>query len=265
MAIRLYWEIGKRAYQRQLAYRTANLNGLITNACFGYLRAVVFVAVYLGRGSIAGYDASAAITYSWLTQALIMVVGLWGWWDVEETIRTGDVVSDLAKPFSYLGFWLARDYGRALYFVIFRCVPILLVGQVTFGLRWPTSPVTWLATLVSIALAVAVCFAIRFAINLSAFWTTDARGLGGLVTSAITILSGFIVPIAYFPDNLRPVLQALPFASIIQTPGDIFLERLTGTNLLLALTQQAVWAALLLALTQLLVTIATRRVVVQGG
>ncbi len=265
MSIRLYWEIGKRAYQRQLAYRAANLNGLITNACFGYLRAVVFVALYQGRSSIAGYDAREAITYSWVTQALIMVVALWGWWDVEQTIRTGDVVSDLSKPFSYLGFWLARDYGRALYFVIFRCVPIFLVGQISFGLRWPSLPVTWLASVVSIGLAVAVCFAIRFMINLSAFWTTDARGLGGLAMSAITLLSGFLVPVAYFPDSVRAAIQWLPFSSIVQIPCDVFLERLSGTSLLLALGQQALWAVVLLGAAQYLVTVAIRRVVVQGG
>jgi len=98
---------------------------LITNACFGYLRAVVFVAVFQNQATIAGYDLHQTVTYSWLTQSLIMVVVMWGWWEVEETIRTGDVASDLAKPFSYLGFWLARDYGRALYFTLFRAVPIL--------------------------------------------------------------------------------------------------------------------------------------------
>ncbi len=265
MSIRLYWEVGKRAYQRQLAYRTANLNGLITNACFGYLRALVFVAIYQSRSSISGYDARAGITYTWVTQALIMVVALWGWWDVEETIRTGDVVSDLSKPFSYLGFWLARDYGRALYFLLYRCVPIFLVGQITLGLRWPESPLTWLAMAVSVILAVAVCFAWRFLINLSAFWTADARGLGGLATSLLLVFSGFVVPIPFFPDELRSLLQALPFAAIVQIPCDVFLERLSGGSLALALGEQAFWAVVMLAAAQLLVTVATRRVVVQGG
>ena len=49
-----------------------------------------------------------------------MVVQLWGWWDVEATIRSGDVVTDLARPFSFLGYWLARDLGRAAYFLLFR-------------------------------------------------------------------------------------------------------------------------------------------------
>src|SRR6266849_9394359 len=147
--MRLYVEVARRALQRQFAYRTENLAGLITNAFFGYIRAAVFLAVYQTTTNVGGYDAQAAVTYTWVTQAMIMVTSNWGWWDIEETIRTGDVVSDLAKPFSYLGFWLARDLGRAAYFVVFRALPILLVAQLTFGIRWPTSPLTWIALTIS--------------------------------------------------------------------------------------------------------------------
>src|SRR5205085_8301447 len=169
-----------RALQRQFAYRTENLAGLAANGFFGYIRAAVLLAVYRGTSDVAGYDAQAAVTYAWITQALIMIVALWSWWDVEQTIRTGDVISDLSKPFSYLGFWLARDLGRAAYFVVFRALPILLVGQLSFGLHWPSSVTAWLAFLASVILAVLVSFGWRFLLNLSAFWTTDARGLGGL-------------------------------------------------------------------------------------
>src|SRR4051812_24151200 len=153
--MRLYWELARRAFQRQLAYRTANIAGLITNLVFGYLRAAVMLALYASQSSIGGYDRRDAVTYLWGTQACVMVIALWGWYEVEQTIRTGDVVSDLAKPFNYLGYWLARDYGRALYFVIFRGGAILLAGELSFGLRWPSWPLTYVAFAVSLALGVA--------------------------------------------------------------------------------------------------------------
>src|SRR5437899_3633592 len=178
--MRLYWEVARRALQRQFAYRTENLAGLITNAFFGYIRAAVFVAVYQNATNVGGYDVQSAVSYTWITQAMIMVNSNWGWWDVEETIRTGDVVSDLAKPFSYVGFWLARDFGRAAYFVVFRALPILLIGQVLYGLHWPGSVGAWLAFSLATALGVVVRFGFRFLLNVSAFWTTDARGLGSI-------------------------------------------------------------------------------------
>jgi ABC-2 type transport system permease protein len=265
--MRLYWEVARRAVQRQLAYRTENLAGLFTNAFFGYLRAAVFVAVYQNTNAtnVGGYDAQAAVSYTWITQAMIMIVALWGWWDVEETIRTGDVVSDLAKPFAYLGFWLARDIGRGVYFTVFRAAPILLAGQLLFGLHWPSSLGAWLAFGLSVVLALLVSFGWRFLLNVSAFWSTDARGLGQLALAATMFLGGFVVPIRYFPDWLQPWVLALPFASITQTPADLFVERVTGADALLPLVVQGFWAIVLLGLAQLATLLATRRVVFQGG
>jgi ABC-2 type transport system permease protein len=263
--MRLYWEVARRALQRQFAYRTENLAGLITNAFFGYIRAAVFLAVYQTTASVGGYDAQAAVTYTWVTQAMIMVNSNWGWWDIEQTIRTGDVVSDLAKPFSYVGFWLARDFGRAAYFVVFRALPILLVGQVLYGLHWPASVGAWLAFGLAMLLAVVVSFGWRFLLNVSAFWTTDARGLGSIGLATSLFLGGFVVPIRYFPDWLQPVVLALPFASITQTPADLFVERIQGAAIVGPLLLQVMWAIVLLAAAQLVTLLAIRRVVIQGG
>jgi ABC-2 type transport system permease protein len=263
--MRLYLEVARRALQRQFAYRTENLAGLITNVFFGYLRAAVFLAVYQTTTTIGGYDANAAVTYSWVTQALIMVTSMWGWWEVEETIRTGDVVSDLAKPFSYVGFWLARDLGRAAYYVVFRAAPVLLAGQVLYGLRWPSSVGAWLAFALGMWLAVVVSFGWRFLLNISAFWTTDARGLGYIALAASMFLGGFVVPIRYFPDWSQPFVLALPFASFTQTPADLFVERIVGFDILRPLLLQLMWAIVLVTTAQAVTLLATRRVVIQGG
>ena len=263
--MRLYWEVAKRAFQNQLAYRTANLAGLATNAFFGYIRATVFLTAFRGQGTIGGYDAATTVTYAWTTQALIMIVHLWGWYLVEKTIRDGSIVFDLSKPFSFLGFWLARDFGRAFYFLLFRAGPVLLMGQLMFSLRWPQQPATWLAALLSLALAVVVSFGWRFLLNLTAFWTTDMRGLAMVANAIVLFLSGFAVPIRFFPDWLRSITLALPFASITQIPSEVFLEQLTGVDLISALAQQAAWAAVMLGASQLALTAATRRVATQGG
>src|ERR1041384_7391666 len=101
MSVALYAAIARMAFRRQMAYRTANLAGLTTNAFFGFLRASLFVALFesAAQSTISGYDVRAAGSYTWFTQALLMIINLWGWWDVETTIRTGDVVTDLARPF----------------------------------------------------------------------------------------------------------------------------------------------------------------------
>ena len=126
--MRVYIEVAKRAFQQQLAYRTANLAGLATNAFWGALRSFLFLGLFQGREMAAGWNVRDAIDYVWITQALIMPVYFWNWSEIANTIRTGDVLSDLAKPVDYYTFWLSRDAGRAIYHTLFRWLPTTLLG-----------------------------------------------------------------------------------------------------------------------------------------
>jgi ABC-2 type transport system permease protein len=155
--------------------------------------------------------------------------------------------------------------GRAAYFAIFRAVPVLVLGQIFFGLRWPSSPLVWATFAGSTGLAVVISFAWRFLINLTAFWTTDARGLGAVAFAAVYFLSGLVIPLRFFPDWARDAALALPFAGILQTPADVFLERTAGADLFWPLGLQVFWAVVFLGAAQLAVAAATRRVVIQGG
>lgn len=119
----LYIALFQKSFQRMMAYRAATIAGIATNFFFGLLRAYVFIAVFKasGQAQIAGYSLTDAITYTALTQALGTPIAILNWWwEVMRTIRSGEIISDLTKPFHYFSFWLARDLGRAAFHFIFR-------------------------------------------------------------------------------------------------------------------------------------------------
>lgn len=261
----LYWQVALRGFRRYATYRAATFAGVFTNTVFGFLRAYVMIALYAGRGSIGGFDLRDTLTYTFVTQGMLMVVYIWNWWEIALTIRSGDIVSDFSRPLDYQLYWLAQDAGRATYHAIFRGIPPFLIGAAVFGVRLPAHPWTWLFFPLSIYLAVAVSFAFRFMLNLSAFWLFDYRGIGSIAAAVWTFLSGFAVPIALFPGTLQTVARALPFAAFVNTPVEIFLEKQQGWALLGALAFQAGWALALLAAGRLVLAAAERKVVVQGG
>ena len=73
------------------------------------------------------------------------------------------------------------------------------------------------------------------------------------------------IPLRFMPHLLREVCYALPFASVIQTPVDIWLGKREGDALLGVLALQLFWALALLGIGQVVLRRATRKVVVQGG
>jgi ABC-2 type transport system permease protein len=264
-ALRLDWEIGRRGYARYAAYPAATVAGLFTNTVFGFMRAYVLLALFEGRQSIGGYDASATLTYTWLTQALIMTIYIWGWQDLALRIRSGDIAGDLVRPVHPLRAALAFDLGRAVYHALFRGLPPLLIGALAFRLVAPPGILEWMAFAVSVVLAVVVSYAFRVIYNVAAFWTTDHRGPLLLGAIAANIFSGFIIPVAFFPDWLAAIAHATPFPSMVQLPIDIFVGRAVGADAIGVLLVQLAWAMGLMAAAVLLFERGVRRLVVQGG
>jgi ABC-2 type transport system permease protein len=263
--MRLYWEVAVRGYRRYATYRGATIAGVFTNTVFGFMRAYVYLALFASREEVGGFDVSDTLTYTFATQGMLMVAYIWGWWEVALTIRSGDVVTDLSRPIDYQLYWLAQDLGRATYHAIFRGIPPFVIAALVFDLRLPEHPATWLLFVLSVYLAVCVSFAMRFMVNLSAFWLMDYRGVGGLMAAAWTFLSGFAVPLTFFPDGLRQVVWLLPFAGLVQIPVQIFLEKGTAGELGAMLALQAGWAVLLFLAARTVLGAATRKVVIQGG
>ena len=260
-----YWQLVRAGWKRSASYRTATFAGAFTNTVFGFLRAAVLVATLEVAGTIAGYDRSAALTYVWLGQGMIMIIAIWRWDDLAIRIQTGDIATDLSRPIDLQRAWLSEDLGRAAYQSLFRGVPPFVVGALFFTLRLPHHRVTYLAYAVSVLLAVVVSFGMRFIMNLGAFWLLDWRGMAALSSLLVTALSGFAVPLDFFPPWARTLTKLLPWASMVQQPINVFLEHDTGATLLGVLLLQAAWAVALLLVGRRLLAAGARKLVVQGG
>jgi ABC-2 type transport system permease protein len=262
---RLDREIARRSFRRFSTYRAATFAGVVTNTVFAFVKASVLLAV-IGAGTVGGLDATAAVTFTFVVEGLAIVANPFGEFGLAERIRTGDVVVDLYRPVDVQRYWFAQEVGRAGFQLLWRGIPPFLIGALAFEMTLPDDAGTWAAFAVSAALACVVAFAVNFLVQLVGFWIVDARGAEQLCVAVTMFFSGFIVPLTLFPEWLGSVARVLPFAAILQLPGEIFLGRhAEGGDLLGTLALQAGWAAALLALGRVVLARATYRVVVQGG
>lgn len=264
----LYIALFQKSFQRMMAYRAATIAGIATNFFFGLLRAYVFIAVFeaSGQAQIAGYSLTDAITYTALTQALGTPIAILSWWwKVMRMIRSGEIVSDLTKPFHYFSFWLARDLGRAAFQFIFRGLPIFLFFPLFFQLTLPSSVAQGVLFLLSVFFAVFISFCWRFLVNLSAFWFLDAVGIGRFAWLIMTFFSGFIVPVAFFPDWLKFTVTLTPLPAMINTPIEIYLGIAQGTGLWAALGSQVAWSVGMALLCEWVYRRGVQKLTIQGG
>ncbi|WP_326701624.1 ABC-2 family transporter protein [Streptomyces sp. NBC_01754] len=266
--MRLYAVVAAGGFRRYATYRAATAAGVFTNTVFGFILAYTYRALWDVRPQLGGYDMSEAVTYVWLGQALLMTCAMMGGGfedELSERIRTGDIAVDLYRPADLQLWWLAGDVGRAAFHLLGRGIVPMVLGALAFELALPSSPWTWVAFLLSVALGVVVSFGLRFLVALSAFWLMDGAGATQMAMLAGLFFSGMLLPLTLFPGLLGEVARALPWSSLLQVPADVFLGKRTGWGLVQAYAFQAGWAVALLLAGRLLQSAATRRVVVQGG
>jgi len=263
--MRFFLRIIKLSLLQQTTYRAALAAGLATNFVFGLLRAAVVAALYNSQETVNGLPLQAALTYIAIGQAMIAFLFLFGGYDLMMTVYSGSIAADLVRPVSIFTLWMGRDIGKALVNLVVRGLVLLLVFSLFYPLILPDSPAAWLWTVVSLLLAWLISYAWRFLINVTSFWTPDARGLGRAAFTASQVFSGFLIPLRLYPDWVGQLSQHTPFPAMFNTSLEVYLGLLQGPALWRALINQAAWALGLSLLCFLLLRLGLRRLVIQGG
>ena len=263
----VYLEFARKSFQRQLQYKTANYAGFVVNIFFFVVRAYVFMALYENRDVVAGYDVVDAITYTGLTQAMLMTVGIFGRGgrEISEDVRSGQVATDLMKPIDYQLFVLFRQLGRSFYYFFFRGLPIFAVMVIVFDWNHPYSWYALLLFLPSLALAAVITFSFSFIAGISAFWLLDVSGVQQIIMGTGVFLSGFLVPISFFPAGFDTFCEWLPFVGQSYVPVAIYLGKYVGWYMVNMLVRQVFWAVILIMLSRAFMVFAVRKLVIQGG
>ncbi|WP_262061032.1 ABC transporter permease [Streptomyces sp. STR69] len=262
---RLYAAVAAGGFRRYATYRAATLAGVFTNTVFGVVLVYTYLALWDERPHLGGYDQAQAVTYVWLGQCLYATLAIQGGGfekDLMERIRTGDIAVDLYRPADLQLWWLASDFGRAMFQMLGRGVIPFVFGSLFFPMALPTDVTSWAALLVALLLAILVSFGIRYLAALSVFWLMDGTGINQAMMILGIFCSGMVLPLNAFPGVLGDVVRALPWAAQIQVPADVLMGK---TDPLGAYAFQATWAVVLLTAGRLMQSAATRRVVVQGG
>jgi ABC-2 type transport system permease protein len=262
-----YLSFAQRGFQRAITYRFQFWTELVINLLFMYVYISLWRALYSGRSAVGGYARPQLLTYIVVSQTLITFQFTIRVWSIlEQKVRTGEVAIDLMRPVDFQVMTLATSAGTAMHTLLTNMLPKLSLFALAGVLGRPASPLALLLFPASAALGFLVLFAIEFLIGISAFWLVEVRGLYALVMWGITgLLSGYFLPLEFFPRWLAAIAHALPFPAMVYTPAAIYAGSLSGSGAITAVLGQLAWVVALFGGGRVLFSVAYRRLVVQGG
>jgi ABC-2 type transport system permease protein len=271
--LRPYLAVCAGRFQLTLQYRAAALAGFLTQCWFGVIRILVFAAFYAGGSARAPMSLADAITYTWLGQAFLVFLPWNADPDVADMVRSGAVAYERLRPVDSYAWWFvralawstARVLPRAGLMVLFAAGLMPLVGLGKWGLAPPPTFVAAGLFLASATGMVLLSAAITVLINIAMVRAMDERGPNILAAPIVNFFSGMVVPLAFFPDWLRPILRSQPIAGLVDIPFSIYFGGLTGWSAVGAIALQFGWVLALSVFGRWALERAMRRLQAQGG
>ena len=265
MNLRGYLKLAQAPFQIMLAYRTSTFLDCLGVLLRIYLMRVFWMAVYGGGGAVEGITLPMMITYATLSNVQGLVTSSHVHWGVQHKVRDGSIVIDLIRPYGFLRSLLAWSIGNSLLWGGPMAGLILVASLLFVDLQPPASPAAGLAYLASLILALGVNFCLWAMVGLAAFWTLELFGFNFIFRFLSEFLSGGLVPLWFLPSWVRQIAELLPFQSLTHLPLSIYIGKIEGAAIWMALLKQAAWIAVLSALAWLIWKAAERKIIVQGG
>ena len=263
---RMYWTFTKKAFLRSAVYRFDVWSRLSANLIFLLMWGSIWTALYAGRDEAGGVSFNSMITYIVVSQFLTGVNGAGTpLWEIQEKVRSGDIAHELMRPFDVPLRYLFADFGSVAFYILTALVPIYTILFIFMDLTLPTNWLTWVCFIFAGFIGFLIRYCIEMSFGLLSFFLVETGGIEDIFYFAISLLSGSVIPLWFFPDWLAKMAIYLPFQGIYYIPNAIFIGEIAGKDILLSLGLQLFWVVVCYCILRLIWNIASHKVVVQGG
>jgi len=263
--ISAYLDFIRIRFLMMLAYRVNYYSGIIIYAINIGAYYFMWRAIYGDAETLGGFTAMQMTTYvavSWMARAFYFN-NLDR--EISNEIRDGSVAVQMTRPISYLMVKAMQGFGEGLFRLLLFMAPGMVVVKLIFPIELPADPARWLVFFAMLWFSFLINTQLNIMTGLFAFFVENNQGLMNLKRIAIDLLSGVILPMSFFPEWARAILNWLPFQAITYLPSSVFTGRLNGADVGNALLVQIVWFAALLVPIAWMWRAARRRLFVQGG
>jgi ABC-2 type transport system permease protein len=248
-----------------VVYRLGFLFIVLGNVVYMIVAYFLWRSIYSQTESIHGLTFDQAFLYIALGSTVFILLKSYADWGMAHEIRDGTISIFLTKPVDYQLYTLFTTLGFASTSLVTITVPtvVLLVFvfkiNIVIGLGFAFFPL-------SLLLAFIISFNFDYVVGLTAFYTESIWGISTTKEILISVLSGALLPLQFFPAAIQQILHWLPFQAIYFTPLMMVTKPDQGLEVFLPmLGVQIVWAVVTYVFSRLLYNQAIKVLRVAGG
>ncbi len=213
------WAALKNGFQDATVYRTEFFIEVLSSAFVpAAVQWILWYALFHlgGMTNIAGMTYADMIQYTLVSLLFSQIRGGDHDFEIQEMIRNGQLSQYLLKPLSIVEFVYIRGVAPKL-FLAGLCLLIGIGVGIFFGL----SPIRMLIAMILALIGNIIHYQIGVVLATTAFYWEEAYSILMVKNMIVGILSGEVIPLNLFPQNMQWIWKSTPFYLYVFGPVQI--------------------------------------------
>jgi len=263
--MRSYFPIARATYMIGIVYRFGFLFTIVGNIIYLGVAYYLWKSIYQYSDTIRGLTFNETFLYVGLGSAIFILLKTYADWFIHYEIREGIIANYLTKPLDFQLYNLFANLGSLLMNLTAITLPTTILLVFVFKVKVVSGPGLFLFPL-SLLLAFLISFSIDYFIGLMGFYSESVWGLSTTKEILVTVFSGALIPLQFFPETMQKVLFWLPFQAIYHTPIMMITKPDQSLNIFLPMMAvQLAWAVILFIAARLFYNQAIKVLRIAGG
>ena len=264
-ALRAYLAVARGNFMVGIVYRFGFMFNIFGNILYMVVVYYLWNSIYGTAETLRGLTFNETFTYVSLGSAVFILLKTYADWQISYEIREGLVTNYLTKPIDYELYNLAASLGAGLVNLAAITLPTVLMITLVFKVPILIGPGLFLFP-ISLLLAFLISFNFDFMVGTACFYSESIWGISITKEILISVLSGALIPLQFFPAVVQKILMFLPFQAIYYSPLMMITRpQQAWSDLLLMLAVQLLWFIVTYLLSRLFFSKAIKVLRVAGG
>jgi ABC-2 type transport system permease protein len=263
--MRTYLPVARGTFMVGMIYRFGFLFTILGNIVYLGVAYYLWRSIYRYSDVIRGMTFNETFLYVGLGSAVFILLKTYADWYLHYEIREGIIGIYLTKPIDLQVYMLFANLGSLLMNLLAISLPTAVMLGLVFRIKISLGAGIFLFP-ISLLLAFLISFSIDYFIGLMGFYSESVWGLSTTKEILVTVFSGALIPLQFFPGPIQKVLFWLPFQAIYHTPLMMLTRPTQGLDVFLPMIAvQLAWVAILFILGRLFYTQAIKVLRIAGG
>jgi ABC-2 type transport system permease protein len=222
---------------------------------------ILYIFSKLWQATAGVADQQLMVWYLSVTELIVLSIPLVQV-DIEDDIRSGDIVYQVLKPISYLWLKISDSIGAFLF--RFTLLMGIAIPFCTYLSGFTPSFFILASAYLAAFFAGLVFILFHTSIGLLAFRLQDSTSIFWVWQRCSFLFGGLVIPLEFYPSYLKAASYFLPFASLLYGPARLVLE-FNIENVLVTLGGLIFWGGAGLFLSKRLYVLMLRSLKINGG